>query len=142
VTLSPMNNAYLPSTGNNTSGASMMNTNPMMTYPHAATTTAPPNHMQHHPANNISYRPHQAQPMYNNFMAPHPNAMPTGYYPMPGQGRMPSINHHAAQIPKRAPFMQQPQPSPHQRPTTPMNQQQLQLHMSMNVTLPHVIHPH
>lgn len=139
VTLSPSNNVYMSPTPNK-----HMETNPMMMYAQQA-----PSHIQHHPnpnaGHNLYYRqgppqqqPQQQQPMYNNFVqhAPPPNQVAPGYYSMPQQSspqqqRMsPAI--HPSQLNKRQTMPQVSQRTPQQ------NNQQLQLHMSMNVTLPNV----
>ena len=141
VTLSPSNNAYMSPVPNK-----HMETNPMMMYTQQATT-----HIQHHPnpGHNLYYRQtppqqqqQQQQPMYNNFVQPPPppppppppNQVAPGYYSMPQQTspqqqRMSSAIH-PSQLNKR-------QIMPQQR-TPQQNNPQLQLHMSMNVTLPNV----
>ncbi|CAF5026169.1 unnamed protein product, partial [Rotaria socialis] len=110
-----------------------------------------PTHIQHHQAPNqmpnIFYRqPSQApqQAMYNNFIQPQPppppNQVAPGYYQMQQQAPPPppSLNpqqqrisqpNHSAQLNKRQALMLQ------QR-TAQQNNSQLQLHMSMNLTLP------
>ena len=132
VTLPSMNGSYLPSAAGPKP--------PMMMYSQQPAST----HAPHHPATNGVYRSCQQpspQPMYNNFSQSqaNPAAGGPGYYPMPqaplSQQRMSPANHHPNQLVKRQTYMPQ-----QQRISTPMNQQQqqLQLHMSMNVTLPHV----
>jgi hypothetical protein len=121
VTLSPMNNSY-PS-----------QTNSMMMYPQQ-----PQTHIQHHRPANVLYRQPSQQSMYNNYVQQSPNQVPPNYYSMPPpaqQQRISSANHPSSQLTKRQTSLQQ-----QQRSSTPINQQQqpLQLHMSMNVTLPHV----
>jgi hypothetical protein len=77
--------------------------------------------------------------MYNNYVQQSTNPVNTPYYSMPPsnqpQQRMSPAHHHANQLVKRQTLAQQQQQQ--QRNSTQMNQQ-LQLHMSMNVTLPHV----
>ena len=128
VTLSPMNNSYP------TQITTVMNNNSMMMY----SPQPPPAHMQHHqtPPPNTLYRQSSQQqppPMYSNYVQ-QPTNPP--YYSMPvsnqAQQRMTPGQHHANQLAKRQTFIQQ-----QQRTSAQMNQQ-LQLHMSMNVTLPHV----
>lgn len=140
VTLSPSNNAYMSPVPNK-----HMETNPMMMYSQQASA-----HIQHHPNHNAGpnmyYRQghpqqQQQQSMYNNFVQPPPppppppNQVAPGYYSLPPQTspqqqRMtPAL--HPSQLNKR-------QTMPQQR-TSQQNNPQLQLHMSMNVTLPNVI---
>ena len=137
VSLPPMNGSYLPSAAGPKPPLPMQ-TNPMMMYSQQPA----PTHAQHHSTTNGSYRSCQQpspQPMYNNFpqSQANPAAGGPGYYPMPqaplSQQRMSPANHHPNQLVKRQTYMPQ-----QQRVSAPMNQQQLQLHMSMNVTLPHV----
>ena len=129
VSLSPMNNSYLPST----TATTHLEANSMMMF-----SQQPPTHIQHHQNPNLFYRqPSQAQqqPMYNNFAPPPPNQVAPGYYPMQQQSsaqqRMSPANH-PTHLNKRQPVMHQLQRTPQQ------NNQQLQVHMSMNVTLPNV----
>jgi len=122
VTLSPMNNSY-PS-----------QTNSMMMYPQETQT-----HIQHHRPPNVPYRQPSQQSMYNNYVQQSPNQVAPNYYSMPPppsqQQRISSVNHPSSQLTKRQTSLQQQQ----QRSSTPINQQQqLQLHISMNVTSPHV----
>ncbi len=136
VTLSPMNNSYLPSSTSTTH----METNSMMMYSQQT-----PTHIQHHQAqnqmSNLFYRQPpqgQQQTMYNNFVQPQ-NQVAPGYYPMQQpqqqsssspQQRM-STGNLPAQLNKRQTLM-------HQQRTPQQNNQQVRLNMSMNVTLPHV----
>ena len=136
VSLSPMNNSFLPSTSSHP-----QDSNSMIIYPQQAAT-----HVQHHRNPNSFYRQtsqmQQQQPMYNSFVQPQPppppNQVAPGYYQMPQQSpnsqRIPPANHHA-QLNKRQTVMHQQQ---QQQRTAQQNNQQLQLHMSMNVTLPNV----
>jgi len=136
VSLSPMNNTYLPSTTH-------MDTNSMMMYSQQT-----PTHIQHHQNQNqlpnLFYRQApqtQQQTMYNNFVQPSlpPNQVAPGYYPMQqpqqqqssSQQRMSPANH-PAHLNKRQTIIHQ------QQRTQQQNNQPLQLHMSMNVTLPNV----
>jgi hypothetical protein len=141
VSLSPMNNSYLPST---TTPSTHMETNSMMMYNQQT-----PTHIQHHQnqnqnqISNLFYRQAsqaQQQTMYNNFVQPPPpppppNQVASGYYQMQQQSspqqRMSPANH-PSQLNKRQTVMHQ------QQRTSQQNNQQLQLHMSMNVTLPNV----
>ena len=129
VSLSPINSSYMsPATGENPS---------MMMYSQQA-----PTHVQHHqaptPMPNHYYRQPsqvQQQTMYNNYTSP-PNQVAPNYYAMPQpsqqqqQQRM-SPATHPSQLNKRQAQM-------HPQAMGQQNNQQLQLHMSMNVTLPHV----
>jgi hypothetical protein len=140
VSLSPSNNSYLPSAAN-----THMDTNSMMMYNQQT-----PTHIQHHQNQNqmpnLFYRQAsqaQQQTMYNNFVQPPPppppNQVAPGYYPMQQQSssqqqRMPSATH-PSQLNKRQTVMHQQQ---QQQRTPQQNNQQLQLYMSMNVTLPNV----
>ena len=136
VSLSPMNTSFL-SPGNT---AAHMEQNSMMMYSQQA-----PSHVQHQQGQNqmpnMYYRqPSQPsqQPMYNNFaqlQPPPSNQVPPNYHSMqqqqqPSQQRV-STGSLPAQMSKRQALM-------HQQRTSQQNNQQLQLHMSMNVTLPHV----
>jgi hypothetical protein len=126
VTLSPMNNSYQ----SQTSVTTVMNTNSRMLYPQQS----------HHQPSNLHYRQSsQQQSMYNNYVQSSPNQSVPSYYSMPPsiqqtQQRMSPVNHHQSQIVKRQSLIQQQQ----QQRTPAQTNQQLQLHMSMNVTLPHV----
>ncbi|CAF2629926.1 unnamed protein product [Rotaria sp. Silwood2] len=156
VTLSPMTNSY-----SSQPTPTLMNTNSMMMYPQQ-----PDAHIQHRQTPNHLYRQtpqqqqqqqqqqqlqqqqqQQQQSMYNNYIQPSPsNQVPAGYYSMPlpsasqqqqqQQQRISSANHHhPASIAKRQTLMQQQQ----QQQRASAHQQQVQFHMSMNVTLPHMI---
>jgi hypothetical protein len=135
VSLSPMTNSYLPSTT-----TTHLENNSMMMFSQQT-----PTHIQHHQNQNSNhfYRQTpqaQQQPMYNNFVQPPPpppNQVAPGYYPMQQQQqtatqqRMSPANH-PTHLNKRQTIMHQPQR------TSQQNNQQLQVHMSMNVTLPNV----
>ncbi|CAF1063625.1 unnamed protein product [Adineta steineri] len=143
VSLSPMNTSYLPS-ANTTTAATHMETNPMMMY-----SQQPPSHIQHHQAqnqmSNTFYRqPSQAQQqtMYNNFGQPSlpPNQIAPSYYPMQPQQTSSSSQQQQQRIStgNPSPQINKRQALLHQQRTSQQNNQQLQLHMSMNVTLPHM----
>jgi hypothetical protein len=123
VTLSPMNNSFLPSTN-----PSHLDNNSMMMYPQQT-----PPHLQHHSGANQYFRPSpqsQQANMYTNYGPPPPNQVAPGYYPMQQQRISPA--NHSSPMGKRPALMVSPR-------TAQQSNQQLQLHMSMNVTLPHVM---
>lgn len=128
VTLSPMNNNFLSSTN-----SSHLDNNPMIMYPQQT-----PQHLQHHsvpnqvPTHYFRSAPQSQQAnMYNNYGPPPPNQVAPGYYPMQQPQRISPANH-SSPMSKRPALMHSPR-------STQQTNQQLQLHMSMNVTLPHVI---
>ena len=122
VTLSSLNNSFLPSTN----GPHLEN-NPMMMY------------SQHHsvpnqvPTHYFRQSPQSQQPtLYSNYGPPPPNQVAPGYYPMQQQQQRMSPANHSSPMNKRSTLMHSPR-------TAQQTNQQLQLHMSMNVTLPYVM---
>jgi hypothetical protein len=137
VSLSPMTNTFLPPVN-----TTHIDNNSMMMYSQST-----PTHIQHHKAVNQMpahyFRPTQQISMYNNYASPsatangtpvsaqlQPNQTAPNYYSMQQQQQQQSMSlahHHSSQTNKRQALMH-----------TQRTPQQVQLHMSMNVTLPHV----